>query len=129
MKKIQATVMLFGVMFLITGTVKANDLQFTIESLVCHKQHSNQIKLEIVEEKETINTSETKKELFEVLSSEPKHYLPEQFEDIYTQAEISKWLSTVKNNLTKEQYQKFINLQKQSKHKDLSYVSELTNLD
>ena len=117
MKKIQATVMLFGVMFLVTGTVMAQNIEFEITPL-------NQSWAVQIDTKTNLPTSSPNRALFEVLSADAKKALPREFSDDNSDESIANWLHLVKNNLSEEEFNKFINLQKQSKHKQLATISE-----
>lgn len=117
MKKIQATVMLFGVMFLVTGTVMAQNIEFEITPL-------NQSWAVQIDTRVNLPTSSPNRALFEVLSADAKKTLPREFSDDNSDESIANWLHLVKNNLSEEEFNKFINLQKQSKHKQLATISE-----
>jgi hypothetical protein len=58
------------------------------------------------------------------LSADAKKALPREFSDDNSDESIANWLHLVKNNLSEEEFNKFINLQKQSKHKQLATISE-----
>lgn len=117
MKKIQATFMLFGVMFLVTGTVMAQNIEFEITPL-------NQSWIVQIDTRTNLPTSSPNKALFEVLNIDTKKALPREFSDDNSDESIDNWLHLVKNNLSEEEFNRFINLQKQSKHQQLATLSE-----
>lgn len=117
MKKIQATIMLFGVMFLISGTIMAQNIEFEIIPL----EQSEAVQIDT---RANLPTSSPNRALFEVLSTDVKKSLPREFSDDNSDEYIENWLNLVKKNLSKEEFEKFINLQKKTKHKQLATLSE-----